>query len=94
MAPCIVFACKTNSNSDRLSTDYYENLPRDPDCSGGNGNWKLIVSKTDRFFRLHDIAEDPDEANNLVFENLNKYQELKALLALHLERGPALFSHT
>jgi membrane-anchored protein YejM (alkaline phosphatase superfamily) len=57
------------------------------------GNWKLIVSKTDRFFRLHNIAEDPDEANNLVFEDLEKYQELRALLALHLERGPVLFSY-
>jgi arylsulfatase A-like enzyme len=55
------------------------------------GDWKLIFDRRERMFQLFDLSEDPGEIRNLVGFEREKFQELRALLALHLEQGPPLF---
>lgn len=51
------------------------------------GDWKLLQNSPYETYELYNLKDDPQEQNNLMEQEPEKYQELNKLLMQHMQKG-------
>ncbi|MDF9799617.1 arylsulfatase A-like enzyme [Catalinimonas alkaloidigena] len=51
------------------------------------GDWKLLQNSPYEAYELYNLKDDPQEQNNLMEEEPEKYEELNKLLMQHIQKG-------